>query len=93
MTRVPRQRQQGGPGSVEALYPFLYSGTADLPAVLEEARLSTVAKAHEILGLRRQIGSRDGARLVSCARAAAARFSAGGRLLTFGNGEIGRAHV
>jgi len=86
MTRVPKPRGQAGPGSVEALYPFLYAGAADLPAVLEEARLSTVAKAHEILELRRQIGARDGARLASCARAAAARFSAGGRLLTFGNG-------
>jgi D-sedoheptulose 7-phosphate isomerase len=49
-------------------------------------RQSTVAKAEEILGLRRQVRDADGARLVSCARQMAARFASGGRLLAFGNG-------
>jgi D-sedoheptulose 7-phosphate isomerase len=71
---------------VESLYPFLYAGKTDVSAVLEQARQSTVAKAHEILELRRAVLSRDGAALMSCARAAAARFAAGGRLLVFGNG-------
>jgi D-sedoheptulose 7-phosphate isomerase len=75
-----------GPGSMESLYPFLYSGTSDLPAVLEEVRRSTVAKAEEITELRRVIAERDGARLLACARDTAARFAAGGRLLAFGNG-------
>src|SRR3984885_8082303 len=74
------------PGSLEYLYPFLYAGTTDLPAVLEKVRRSTVAKAEEIIELRHVISERDGARLTSCAADAAARFAAGGRLLAFGNG-------
>jgi D-sedoheptulose 7-phosphate isomerase len=79
---------QGQPaaGSMESLYPFLYSGTTDLDAVLEQVRRSTVAKAAEITELRRVISARDGARLMACAREVAARFAAGGRLLAFGNG-------
>ena len=78
---------QGQPaaGSVESLYPFLYSGTTDLDAVLEQVRRSTVAKAGEITELRRVISEHDGGRLLACAREAAARFAAGGRLLAFGN--------
>jgi D-sedoheptulose 7-phosphate isomerase len=76
----------GQPGSVESLYPFLYSGASDLPAVLDQVRASTVAKATEIAELRAVIAERDGARLESCARQAAARFARGGRLLAFGNG-------
>jgi D-sedoheptulose 7-phosphate isomerase len=73
-------------GSVESLYPFLYSGTTDLSAVLEQVRQSTVAKAEEILQLRRTVLTADGGRLAECARAMAGRFAAGGRLLAFGNG-------
>jgi len=72
--------------AMESLYPFLYSGTSDLPAVLEQVRASTVAKAAEVLELRRTVAERDGARLEECARQAAARFGAGGRLFAFGNG-------
>jgi D-sedoheptulose 7-phosphate isomerase len=75
-----------GAGSMESLYPFLYAGTTDLPGVLEEVRRSTIAKAEEIIELRRVVSERDGARLTSCAADAAARFAAGGRLLAFGNG-------
>src|SRR3989442_4991165 len=74
---------------MESLYPFLYSGTADLSAVLAQVRASTVAKAREILELRRAVAARDGARLAECARQVAARFGAGGRLVAFRNG--GRA--
>src|SRR5580704_18741333 len=79
---------QGQPsaGSMESLYPFLYSGTTDLQAVLDQVRQSTVAKAQEIDELRRVVGEQDGARLMSCASQAADRFAAGGRLLAFGNG-------
>jgi len=42
-----------GTGAMEALYPFLYAETSDLPAVLEEVRASTVAKTAEITELRR----------------------------------------
>jgi D-sedoheptulose 7-phosphate isomerase len=71
---------------LEALYPFLYSGTSDLTAVLGQVRASTVAKAAEIGDLRRAVAARDGARIEACAREAAARFAAGGRLFAFGNG-------
>lgn len=73
-------------GSIESLYPFLYSGTTDVSEVLEQVRQSTVAKATEILQLRRTIRDADGARLLACAREMAGRFAAGGRLLSFGNG-------
>ncbi len=76
----------GGAGSMESLYPFLYAGTGDLAAVLEQVRASTVAKAEEITELRRVISASDGARLAECARQAAARFAKGGRLFAFGNG-------
>ncbi len=82
-------RARTGPvesGSIEALYPFLYAGTTDVSAVLEQVRQSTVAKAEEILQLRRTIREADGTRLLSCAREMAGRFTAGGRLLAFGNG-------
>jgi len=75
------QRTSEPSGSIESLYPFLYSGTADVSAVLEQVRQSTVAKAEEILQLRRQVLAADGARLLECAQDLAARFAAGGRLL------------
>jgi D-sedoheptulose 7-phosphate isomerase len=71
---------------LEALYPFLYSDTGDLTAVLDQVRASTVAKAAEIGELRRTVAARDGARIAECAKEAAARFAAGGRLFAFGNG-------
>ena len=72
--------------AMESLYPFLYSDSSDLAAVLDQVRASTVAKAAEIGELRRAVGARDGARLAECARQAAARFAKGGRLFAFGNG-------
>jgi D-sedoheptulose 7-phosphate isomerase len=73
--------------AMESLYPFLYAGgTHDQRAVLAQVRASTIAKAEEILELRRTIARRDGARIARCARDMAARFAAGGRLFAFGNG-------
>jgi len=72
--------------AMESLYPFLYSDTTDLSAVLDQVRASTVAKAAEIVELRRAVAARDGARIAECAAQAAARFAAGGRLFAFGNG-------
>jgi D-sedoheptulose 7-phosphate isomerase len=80
------QAEQAGPAAFQSLYPFLYAGATDLPAVLDQVRQSTVAKAEEITQLRRLIAERDGARLASCARDCAAAFAGGGRLLAFGNG-------
>ena len=72
--------------AMESLYPFLYSDTSDLAAVLDQVRASTVAKVAEIGELRREVAARDGARIAECAAQAAARFRAGGRLFAFGNG-------
>jgi D-sedoheptulose 7-phosphate isomerase len=77
---------QSGNDAMESLYPFLYADSSDLSAVLEQVRASTAAKAEEILRLRRVVSARDGARLADCARQAAGRFRAGGRLFAFGNG-------
>jgi D-sedoheptulose 7-phosphate isomerase len=74
------------PDPMQSLYPFLYAGDSDLPAVLEQVRKSTVAKAEQITQLRRLISERDGARLAACARECAAAFAGGARLLAFGNG-------
>jgi D-sedoheptulose 7-phosphate isomerase len=78
----------GGESAAEmaSLYPFLYSGGTDLDAVLEQVRASTIAKAHEVIELRRRIATRDAERLARCAADAAAAFAAGGRMLAFGNG-------
>jgi D-sedoheptulose 7-phosphate isomerase len=76
----------GGTEAMESLYPFLYARTSDLPAVLDQVRASTIAKSEEITALRRAVCARDAARLERCARDAAARFAAGGRLFAFGNG-------
>ena len=85
---MPQENAEANIGvtGVESLYPFLYSGRTDLSAVLEQVRASTVAKAQEIIELRRTVAARDGARIADCAREAAARFGAGGRLFAFGNG-------
>ncbi len=73
-------------GSVESLYPFLYEGTVDPDKVLAQACQSTLAKTREIIDLRAEVRDRNSGLLISCAQDMAARFAAGGRLLTFGNG-------
>ncbi len=82
----PGQTVQSAGSSVEELYPFLYAGTTDLAAVMASATASTVAKIRELAELRAQVSAESGERLARCARDAAARFAAGGRLLSFGNG-------
>ncbi len=71
---------------MEALYPFLYEEPSGFDAVMEHVRRSTVEKAAEIVAVRRAVGERFGELLEACAREMGARFSAGGRLFTFGNG-------
>jgi len=71
---------------MEALYPFLYDEPQGFEAVLEAVSRSTVEKAAEIVAVRRVVAELFGEQLEACARATAERFSAGGRLLTFGNG-------
>jgi len=79
-------QQAQSPGAMEALYPFLYAGEADLSEVMAQVRASTVAKTEEIMDLRRTVAAREGARLANCAEDMAARFAAGGRLFACGNG-------
>ena len=89
MTRQESQDRARGDqaaSGMEALYPFLYAGTTDVSAVLEQVRASTLAKIAEIAELRRTISDRDAERLARCAADVAARFAAGGRLFAFGNG-------
>lgn len=74
------------PEGVEALYPFLYGGESDLDPVLAEVARSTVEKVAEVQALRERVLDADGDRLEACAAAMASAFSAGGRLLAFGNG-------
>lgn len=71
---------------MRGLYPFLYSGDADLESVLAEVRRSTAEKAEEIVALREAVLAADGSRLAACADRMAEAFRAGGRLFTFGNG-------
>ena len=67
-------------GAMESLYPFLYSDTADLAAVLEQVRTSTLAKVQEILELREVVRARDADRIAECAGRAADRPDRGGVL-------------
>jgi D-sedoheptulose 7-phosphate isomerase len=86
MTRPPKEPAASQPAGVESLYPFLYAGTTDAAAVMDQVRASTVAKIAEIAELRQIVAQRDAGRLAECAAEAAARFTAGGRLFAFGNG-------
>lgn len=74
------------PDSMEALYPFLYSDTSDLDAVMSQVRDSTAAKANDIVELRERVLDTYRHSLVECAHAMAGRFNAGGRLFACGNG-------
>ena len=71
---------------MESLYPFLYAESTDLDSVLRAASASTADKAREIVELRKEMAEHYADALIACARDMAARFAAGGRLFTFGNG-------
>ncbi len=71
---------------VESLYPFLYSGTSDVEAVLAEVCRSTTEKTEEITRLRAEVLELYRDQLMECASAMARSFVAGGQLFTFGNG-------
>jgi D-sedoheptulose 7-phosphate isomerase len=69
------------------LYPFLDERPEDsLDKVLEEVQGSTIQKAQEVADLRQGFLSEQLADLVAAAEAMARAFTAGGQLLTFGNG-------
>ncbi len=93
MSRVPKRAgnvrrgtEPAAAGSVESLYPFLYDSQSDPAQVLAQARESTIAKTREIIDLRAEVCIRNSGLLAACAADMTARFAAGGRLLTFGNG-------
>ncbi len=71
---------------LESLYPFIYAGSSDLDAVLDEVRRSTTDKVGEISRLRAEVLRHYRDRLADCAMAMARSFEAGGRLFAFGNG-------
>jgi D-sedoheptulose 7-phosphate isomerase len=70
----------------ESLYPFLYSGTTDVDAVLDQVSRSTTEKTAEIDQLRAEVLERYRDQLIECAGVMAQSFAAGARLFTFGNG-------
>ncbi|WP_026455716.1 D-sedoheptulose-7-phosphate isomerase [Saccharomonospora iraqiensis] len=74
--------------AMSELYPFLYADPdgADVDAVLDEVRASTVAKAREIMELRGRVHREQRRELAEAGAAMAARFARGGRLFSFGNG-------
>ena len=73
-------------GGVESLYPFLYGGGGDRPALLDSVAASITDKVEEIIGLRRQTGRDQAPAIAACARDAAAAFTSGATLWAFGNG-------
>src|SRR5579875_3553014 len=73
-TAGTREPARGPAADMESLYPFLYAGSSDLDAVLDQVRASTVAKANEIIALRQVIAARDGERLARCALQLATLF-------------------
>ncbi|GAA3827572.1 SIS domain-containing protein [Sphaerisporangium flaviroseum] len=93
---------QASSDGIHRLYPFLYGGRAahrfhpdlardgsgDLRGGPCSGHLnrSTEEKTGEIVRLRAQVAEMYADRLAECAEAMAARFVAGGRLFTFGNG-------
>jgi D-sedoheptulose 7-phosphate isomerase len=75
--------------TVEDLYPFLYAEPAEEShgeSILGHVRRSTAEKAAEIVALRARLVDEFGGALEAAAEDMAARFTAGGRLFTFGNG-------
>jgi D-sedoheptulose 7-phosphate isomerase len=78
--------EQPATGGVESLYPFLYAGSSNLPAVLADVSRSTEEKVAEIVALRQLVAEQETDRLADCAAVLAERFVGGGKVLAFGNG-------
>jgi D-sedoheptulose 7-phosphate isomerase len=68
------------------LYPFLDGVGPDVPALLDDLTTSAEHKAAVSNRLRSETLEREAELLATIADAMAARFRAGGRLFTFGNG-------
>jgi D-sedoheptulose 7-phosphate isomerase len=68
------------------LYPFIEGGERDTGALLTDLAASAVAKGTASDALRQATLERSGPEIAATAADMAERFSAGGRLFTFGNG-------
>ncbi len=70
------------------LYPFLYAptGNGGGAALLEAVKQSTLAKCAEVVALRNEMLAEFEGEVERAASAMAARFTAGGMLIAFGNG-------
>jgi D-sedoheptulose 7-phosphate isomerase len=73
-------------GASSFLYPFLAEGQDDLEAVVDDVRLSILAKAAEIADLRDQTLAENQAAIEAAAKGLRDDFGAGGKLLALGNG-------
>ncbi|MDQ2726184.1 MAG: SIS domain-containing protein [Actinomycetota bacterium] len=74
------------PEQTDFLYPFIEGGERDSRSLLTDLAASAEAKAVESLRLRTKTMAATADQLQQAAEAMAARFIAGGRLFTFGNG-------
>ncbi|MGI8752939.1 MAG: D-sedoheptulose-7-phosphate isomerase [Acidimicrobiales bacterium] len=74
------------PEQTDFLYPFIEGGERDSRSLLTDLAASAEAKAVESLRLRTKTLAATADQLQEAAEAMAARFNAGGRLFTFGNG-------
>ncbi|MDQ2727971.1 MAG: SIS domain-containing protein [Actinomycetota bacterium] len=74
------------PEKTDFLYPFIEGGERDSRSLLTDLAASAEAKAVESLRLRTETLAASEDQLHQAAEAMAARFDAGGRLFTFGNG-------
>jgi D-sedoheptulose 7-phosphate isomerase len=82
----PEQASPHVAAGVESLYPFLYGGGSEAQPVLDAAAESARQKVAEIVGLRREVGTEQGAAVAACAAALSSAFANGATLLAFGNG-------
>jgi D-sedoheptulose 7-phosphate isomerase len=73
-------------GGASFLYPFLSEGESDLDAVLADVEASVRMKSQEVGELREQTLRESGGVLTTASAAMRASFTAGGRVLAFGNG-------
>lgn len=73
-------------GASRWLYPFLAEEEKDLDAVLNQVQGSIHKKAQDVIDIRSASGRTEVATFVEGARLLAERFSAGAKVLAFGNG-------
>lgn len=78
--------QQHVEDATNFLYPFIDGEERDAGALLGDLTTSALAKAAESAALRRATLETSGTLIAAAATEMARRFTAGGRLFTFGNG-------